>query len=457
MSLSLVLGLVIAATPALSQHPPGQQGSRNLQIVSHLPLETEGLFSTSDVEIEQELSRPYVYVSHGHRNPGFFVIDITDPGNTTALYRWIIEDAELHQGAGMDNKYFKLGGRYYDVQSFQFRGSGPDTDLGAIVFDVTGLPDTSTITEVGRIRAPDTPGGFHNMFAYKHSDGRVLLFTTTTGANVNVYDMAKFVTGDPLHGLISRIPVPRGEPNRGALDGPRGGYHDFFLGFDPATQRDKFYGAGADGYHVYDVTVPENPRLITSVMGAAGVPNGHTFTPTPDGRYALSMSAPTYQYAPIRIFDLKPGLDGEVKAVTRPVGAWIAQWDGASHNHEVRWPYAFISAQADGLQVINIMDPTNPYTVAYYDTKQGPRLHGEDLGGSIGTGGGIYEGPWGVDIRNADGLIVVSDFNSGFWAFKMEGFDSWNGHQWGMPNVSSVQDWDNGPDGARAAGQVSHR
>ena len=55
------------------------------------------------------------------------------------------------------------------------------------------------------------------------------------------------------------------------------------------------------------------------------------------------------------------------------------------------------------------------------------------------------------------GMIVVSDMTTGFWAFKMDGFDGWNGHQWGMPNVSSVQDWDNGPDGAPKNQRVSTR
>ena len=54
-------------------------------------------------------------------------------------------------------------------------------------------------------------------------------------------------------------------------------------------------------------------------------------------------------------------------------------------------------------------------------------------------------GAWGVDVRNADGLIVVSDIETGFWAFKMEGFSGWNGLDWGQPNISSVQDWENGP------------
>ena len=26
------------------------------------------------------------------------------------------------------------------------------------------------------------------------------------------------------------------------------GYHDFFVGYDPATHQDKFYGAGRGGY-----------------------------------------------------------------------------------------------------------------------------------------------------------------------------------------------------------------
>ena len=72
-----------------------------------------------------------------------------------------------------------------------------------------------------------------------------------------------------------------------------------------------------------------------------------------------------------------------------------------------------------------------------------------------GRSNSMYEGAWGVDVRNADGLIVISDFDSGFWALKMDGFDGWNGHQWGMPNVSSAQDWDNGPDGAPKPGKVS--
>jgi hypothetical protein len=35
--------------------------------------------------------------------------------------------------------------------------------------------------------------------------------------------------------------------------------------------------------------------------------------------------------------------------------------------------------------------------------------------------------------------------------------DGWNGHQWGVPNISGAQDWDNGPEGAPKAAKASLR
>ena len=49
--------------------------------------------------------------------------------------------------------------------------------------------------------------------------------------------------------------------------------------------------------------------------------------------------------------------------------------------------------------------------------------------------------------------LVLSDMRSGLWLFKVDGFNGWNGHDHGMPNISSVQDWDNGPEGAPKGGK----
>ena len=411
--------------------PP--RGTEDLTVLAHVPL--GGGFTATDIELEQELSRPYAYVSRALGEYGFDAIDLTDPGNPVVIYRWRIENPDLHRGlGGMDPKYFKHDGRYYLVQSLQFQQGGPNEDLGAVVVDVTGLPDASEVREVGRIRVPDRPGGFHNIFMYKHSDGRALLFATTQGETVHVYDMGRFVEGDVEGALAAEIPLPE---NAIAAAGFGRAYHDFYAGFHQESDRDRFYGGGVGGYFIFDITDLESPELLASVVGVPGVSRGHTITPTPDGRYIVTETE--YQYAPLRLFDLQPALDGEVSSISQPISAWTANWKNLSHNHEIRWPYVFVSGYEDGLQIFNMRDPADPYTVAYYDTYDGPHKVGL-------CSDRVCNGAFGVDVRNADGLIVVSDSETGFWAFKWEGFDGWNGHDWGVPNVSSVQDWDNGPE-----------
>jgi hypothetical protein len=436
-ALALSLAAAVAVPPLSAQDEavpvadvPGEDKgtSENMRVLAHVELGEA--MTVSDVELEQDLDRPFAYVGRMFVY-GFDVIDLSDPAAARVLYRWRIEDAELHQGTGMmDGKIFAEEGRNYYVQSTQFGQGGPDADLGAIVFDVTGLPDTAAVREVARIRSPDTPGGFHNIFLYKHSDGRPLLITTTRSVNAHVYDMAAVLRGED--GLVAQIPIPEG------MSGlrPGQGYHDMYAAWDPATGQDKFYGGGAGGYHVFDITDIAAPTHLFSIAGIPTVPWGHTFTPSPDGRYAVGEVE--YQYAPLRIFDLGPGQRGEEKVISRSIAAWTADWKNLQHNHEVRWPYVFVSGYEDGLWVFSLEDPENPETVGHVDTYPGP------------PGVGMCSdrkcnGNFGVDVRNADGLIVGSDTSTGFWVLRMDGFDGWNGEDWGMPNISSVQDWENGP------------
>jgi len=424
-------------------------GSPNIKVISHLPLGPR--LNVSDIDVEQELDRPYAYVgrmvygTEGDR--GMDIIDISDPANPKRIYKWRIENQDLHLGTGgMDVKQFKWKGRYYVVQSLQFKQGGPDADLGAVVLDVIGLPDPSTVKEVSRIRAPDLPEAFHNIFVYKHTNGRVLLFATVSGPFAHVYDLGYVVEGYHDDMLVAKVPLPdasseRDEPMRDAgrpsnLPTRRMGYHDFYVGYHVDTGEDRFYGGGTGGYYIYNVTGLEEPQLVVSLTGIRGVRSGHTFTPTSDGRYVVAETE--YQYAPLRIFDLKPALDGEVKNINRPIGAWTANWKNLVHNHEIRWPYVFVSGYLDGLQIFSLMDPKNPVTVGYYDTYLGPPNTDRTA---------VFNGAFGVDVRNADGLIVVSDMTTGFWAFRMDGFQGWNGADWGVPNTSSAQDWENGPTG----------
>ncbi|HKJ02669.1 MAG TPA: hypothetical protein VJ997_09445 [Longimicrobiales bacterium] len=432
---SLLFATALAAPAAAQEAPwtPLKRGSDNMEVLGHVPLGPR--LSVADLDMEQELSRPYAYVArmvYGDEGPkGLDIVSIADPEKPKVIYRWRIENQDLHQRTGgMDVKHFKIGNRYYVVQSLQFGQGGPDTDLGAVVLDVTGLPDVSTVKEVARIREPETPGGFHNIFIYKHSNGGVYLFTTVGGPFTNVYDLSKVVNGDLANARVARVPIPGSEVGAGRSRG----YHDFYVGYHPDTDEDRFYGGGTGGYYIYDITDLQNPQLRISLTGIQGVSYGHTFTPSPDGRYVVAETE--YQYAPLRIFDLKPALDGEVTNIRSPISAFTADWRHLVHNHEVRWPYIFVSGYLDGLQVFNLQDPANPVSAGYFDTYIGPP--NEDRYSQ-------FNGAFGIDVRNADGLIVISDMSTGFWTFHMEGFDGWNGEDWGYPDISSAQKWDQGP------------
>ncbi len=440
----LVPGLISAQGLSHPSHPPppGERGSENATVVAHLPLGIPG--SVSDVEVEQDSERPFAYVGRRLHEKGFDIIHLDESGGAHVIHRWRIENEDLHQGGAMDGRYFKHEGRYYYMQSVQFRQGGPNSDVGAIIFDVTGLPES--FHEVGRIRQSQTPGGFHNTFTYKHSSGAPLLFATS-GAYAKVFDLDLFLKGNQSEmddaldnedfALVGRVPLPE-TGNMWSR-----GYHDFYVGYHPASGQDRFYGGGGSGYYVYDVSDLTAPELLVTILGVPGVSWGHTFTPSPDGRYAVGETE--FQYQPLRFFDMKPALEGETKNIDHAIGAWHADWKSLAHNHEVRWPYLFVAGYETGLSVVNMEDPSAPYTVAYYDTYNGRHNdRSESVMGSPYTWN-VYNGAWGVDVRNRDGLIVVSDMSTGFWAFRMDGFGGWDGRDFGMPNISSAQDWDSGP------------
>ncbi len=442
-----VLGL---ASVVRAQDPGGtvpdslkRGGSLKVHALSHVDGHA-GPWKAADIEIEQDANRPYVYLC-GFTHFDTQIYDISNTARPKLLYDWTIEHPELHKGIGaMDGKYFKINGKYYYAQSYQFMQGSPDADLGAVIFDVTGLPDTSTVKVVARIRYPQAPGGFHNTFAYKHSDGRVLYFVTVNESKSVIYDLGKVVSDtNSSTWQVGAVPNPTPLKQLG-----NGGYHDFYVAYDPATHQDKFYGAGLGGFSVWDVSHPDAPKQLFTIT-SFGQDLAHTFTPSPDGKYAVTETE--YQYTPLRIWDISAGQSGTTKNVDTPIAAWTADWHDLSHNHEVRWPYVFVSAYEDGLQVFDLKDPKHPHTDGHYFTCAGC-AHEHGFGNNADNGWesttSVYQGAFGVDVRNRDGLIVISDMRSGLWLLHMDGFNGWNGRTYGVPNISSVQDYDHGPTGA---------
>ena len=131
--LVVVLSFAGTASAASAQWTAEKPGSDNIEVLSHLPLGPR--LSVSDVDLEQEMDRPFAYVGRmvygTEGDKGLDIIDICDPQKAKRIYSWRIEDQDLHLGTGgMDVKHFKYKDRYYVVQSLQFRQGGPDNEPG---------------------------------------------------------------------------------------------------------------------------------------------------------------------------------------------------------------------------------------------------------------------------------------------------------------------------------------
>ena len=103
--LAVLVAVQVPAHQALAQSPlPGTKvgGTPNVKVVSHIPI--RGFMQTVDIEIEQEMSRPFVYLSRSRlltNEAGFTVVSIEDPENAEMIYSWRLENAELSdQGLG---------------------------------------------------------------------------------------------------------------------------------------------------------------------------------------------------------------------------------------------------------------------------------------------------------------------------------------------------------------------
>ena len=101
--LASLAGGVSLQAQVMSEVIPGQKvgGSRNIKVLGHLPLDSA--YKTADITIEQELSRPYVYVAHRLIPSGVEIISIKDPSKPRMLWTSFVKNAELHKGAGSLN------------------------------------------------------------------------------------------------------------------------------------------------------------------------------------------------------------------------------------------------------------------------------------------------------------------------------------------------------------------
>ena len=382
-------------------------GTRNLHTVARLSQElTPALTEFSVVVLDQDPDRPFAYL--GGRT-GWSVLDLSDPGRPAVL-QTLASDLPV-----TDIAHFQIDGRTLVAVS---------ADDAVDVLDVSDVGDASAPARVGSWSG----GASASLFAYRHSDGRTLL-VVSAGGDAVIYDARHLIDGET--GAVASIQTPE-QPDPEAR-----GFERAYAAYHADTETDRFYGAGAGGYHVFDITDTDSVRYLTSATPAA-VRRGHMVSATPDGRFILAGAE--YRAAPLRIFDLQPVFDGRASVVRTSVGAWTHDWTSFLLAHELRWPLVFVAAGERGLQVFNMRDPEAPYTYAYLRTSAAPQ-------GAIDDRVADLNGAVDVDVRNSDGLIAVLDRQTGLWLVRLDAFQGWDGRGYGIPNISSVQDWTHGPDG----------
>lgn len=459
LSLGLTVCVWMSTVPLSAQsstHVPMQGtptiklgGSPNVELLAHMS--EWDYFEVGGIEFDDDPNRPYAYLHTWKGEGGLDVIDVSNPRQPEVIYSWRFErNDEYEIGRGENIRHFEHEGRTYVVVPHETNpAGGVDADLCAVIFDVTGLPDTSKVREIARIREPDVVRGCIFTMPYVHSSGKLYLFLAPDGVtedampHIKIYDVDELVAGADDWGYVSNVPLPVDElPLKREYVQPSH-YHDFYVQYDVERQRDVVYAAGPGGFHLYDVTQPTSPEWLGTL--GRGVIGGHTVVATSDSRYALTTNE--MQHMPLRIWDIRPILDGETDWIReRPgwVGSWIADWRTVPHNMEVRWPYVFVASYEDGLQVFSMRDPSRPVTVGWYYTCECEHLSGfvsdEEL-----SGPSVSNGALDVDVRNRDGLIAISDVGTGVWFFRLNGFHGWDGNLYGVPNLSTEQHWEDGP------------
>lgn len=193
-----------------------------------------------------------------------------------------------------------------------------------------------------------------------------------------------------------------------------------------AVRNNRLYAAskdpsGTEGWtHIYDVSNPLNPQLMTSIQTGSRT---HTAMPSYDGKTLIV--AQERQGGEVRIYDISmidqpndpnpPILRKTLTANSAVSTANVCRFANGDNDctdageqpidafspHHVH-PYGnllFITWYNAGLQVFNIVDPANPVYVGAFDTWSGTSNN--------------FDGNWGVDLSLGLNRVLLSDRKRG--------------------------------------------
>lgn len=287
---------------------------------------------------------------------GTSIIDVTDPSNPVE-----VEFIPGPLAPPYEWREIKTHLNYAYVVS---EGSGSGTGLQII--DLSNLPNSASLAST-------------------------YTTTFTTAHEIYIADGYAYVVGTSQGGMhILDLSNPT-SPVQTAYYGSSGYVHDVHVWNDTA------YASSADTYDLVDLSNKSNPQLISQSAALPGI-YAHSGWLTEDKRYFIACEE--FNVRDLTVWDLQDRSTWDLV-----VPSWQMSSPNPIHNIFILGDYAHISYYKDGYVVLDISDPADPKFVGQYDTYPG-------------TGGGTYNGAWGVYPYLPSGNSIVSDMSTGLYVCK---------------------------------------
>jgi choice-of-anchor B domain-containing protein len=284
---------------------------------------------------------------------GTSIIDVTNPSNPEEI---IFIPGPI--ASPFEWRDFKTHSHYLYITS-----EGVGADSGLQIVDLSQLPDTAFLVNTYN----QTFTSAHNLYI----DNGFAYIVGTSSGGMHILDLSNPTS-----------------PVQTSYYSSSGYVHDVYVWNDTA------YASSADTYDLVNVTNKSNPHLISQSAALPGI-YAHSGWLTEDKRYFIACEE--FNQRDITVWDLQDRTTWDLV-----VSGWQMAGTSPVHNVFVLGDYAHISYYKDGYVVLDISDPTNPQFAGQYDTYPG-------------SGGGTYNGAWGVYPYLPSGNIIISDITTGLY------------------------------------------
>ena len=327
-----------------------------------------------------------------------------------------------HKERNAQGTYYSSVWGYTDVNGREYGILG--CYRGTAIVDLSYLPDS--LHEVAFIPGPPASYSYREFKSYLN----YLYIVSEGGSGVQVVDLAglpnsvrildnyQTPTFDRAHTISETsgyLYVNGGNSTSGGKDqggtsilslaNPEipvrvGQFNDHYV-HDAYTRRDTLFASGifGVGLSIIDVRDKTKPALLKTVQ-YPGLGTHNSWT-TDDGRYVMTTDEIGTTPKTLKVWDIR-----DLNTISK-AGEWNPRPADIIHNVCIKGNFAYTAFYKAGLQIADISDPRNPTTAGFYDTYPDSN--------SI-----LYDGAWGVYPYLYSGKILISDMQTGLWAFQFD-------------------------------------